>query len=297
MRPDLYGTSLADIQGAIFGKSKTGTPEQFATLVTLLCRKLGIPARMVTGYRLSGPNRAATTTTPGRLYAVTNLDAWSWVEINVPSLGWVVVDPTPDKTGTVPAQPPVVAAPTTTVPPTQIHAEVIPSHSGHAVAPRVSVKLTKPSHVLPIVLGAIALALIVMAAIPAWVETIKARRKRRRRHAGGPGHQIEGAWLETLDVLNEAAVSGLEPLTNSEVAALVDARFGPDVGEPVGVIATSASEATFSSAPGVDAEESWTAWHQFDQFRYALGARQTLGERVRSHLRIAPRQVDESVRN
>ena len=88
VRPDLYGTSLADIQGAIFGKTKTGTPEQFATVMTLLCRKLGIPARMSRAGSAVGPDRAATTTTPGREYRVTNSDAWSWVEINVPSLGW-----------------------------------------------------------------------------------------------------------------------------------------------------------------------------------------------------------------
>ena len=79
---------------------------------------------------------------------------------------------------------------------------------------------------------------------------------------------------------------------------MVAERFGPNVGEPVGVIAASASEATFSSAPLVDDDESWTAWHEFEEFRSALGASQTFGERVRSHLRIAPRQVvDEPVRN
>jgi TgpA N-terminal domain/Transglutaminase-like superfamily len=289
-RPDLYGTSLADIQGAIFGKNKTGTPEQFATLMTLLARKLGVPARLVTGYRLSGPSAAPTPTRPNTEYRVTNLDAWAWVEIYVPPLGWLVVDPTPAKTGSVPAQAPSAGPTTTTLPPTQIHAGVTPGHSGHAVAPRVHLASGGHSNPLVFVLAVVVILALLIGLVPATVWALKARRRRRRRHAADPGRQIEGAWLETLDVLAEAEVTGLAPLTNSEVASQVDQRYGPDAGSSVAVLARAASAVTFAPSRAPDLETSEQAWAEFDDFQRALSARQSGRERMRARLRLARRR-------
>ena len=293
--PDLYGTSLADIQGAVFGSNKTGTPEQFATLVTLLARKLGIPARLVTGYRLSGPNAVATPTRPDTDYRVTNLDAWAWVEIYVPPLGWVVVDPTPTATGSVGPSP--SAAPTpTTVPPPQIRTVVTPGNSGHAVAPRVNVNLGRSSDLLLMTLGAVLILAILVGLVPVSVEAMKERRRRHRRSAADPGQQVEGAWLETLDVLYEARVTGLAPLTNSEVASVVDQRFGQTAGAPVAVLATAASAVAFSTSLAADADMSGRAWSQFEHFRRALKSRQSRRERNRSRLRVAPRRRNGQTR-
>jgi hypothetical protein len=289
-RPDLYGTSLADIQGAVFGSKKTGTPEQFATLVTLLARKLGIPARLVTGYRLSGPNAVATPTRANTEYRVTNLDAWAWVEIYVPPLGWVVVDPTPTATGSVPGPSPSAAPTPTTVPPPQVRTVVTPGNSGHAVAPRVNVNLGRSSDLLLKILGAVLILAILVGLVPVSVEAMKARRRRRRRSASDPGQQVEGAWLEALDVLYEARVTGLAPLTNSEVASVVDQRFGQQAGAPVAVLATTASAVAFSTSLAPDADMSGRAWSQFEHFRRALKSRQSRGERNRSRLRMAPRR-------
>ena len=289
-RPDLYGTSLADIQGAVFGSKKTGTPEQFATLVTLLARKLGIPARLVTGYRLSGPNAVATPTRANTEYRVTNLDAWAWVEIYVPPLGWVVVDPTPTATGSVPGPSPSAAPTPTTVPPPQVRTVVTPGNSSHAVAPRVNVNLGRSSDLLLKILGAVLILAILVGLVPVSVEAMKARRRRRRRSASDPGQQVEGAWLEALDVLYEARVTGLAPLTNSEVASVVDQRFGQQAGAPVAVLATTASAVAFSTSLAPDADMSGRAWSQFEHFRRALKSRQSRGERNRSRLRMAPRR-------
>ena len=289
-RPDLYGTSLADIQGAVFGSNKTGTPEQFATLVTLLARKLGIPARLVTGYRLSGPNAVATPTRPNTDYRVTNLDAWAWVEIYVPPLGWVVVDPTPTATGSVHGPSPSAAPTPTTVPPPQIRTVVTPGNSGHAVAPRVNLNLGRSSNLLLMILGGVLILAILVGLVPVSVEAMKARRRRQRRSAADPGQQVEGAWLETLDVLYEARVTGLAPLTNSEVASVVDQRFGQTAGAPAAVLATAASAVAFSTSLTADADMSGRAWSQFETFRRALKSRQSGRERNRSRLRMAPRR-------
>ncbi|MDT7549529.1 MAG: hypothetical protein QOE84_1923, partial [Actinomycetota bacterium] len=86
------GTTFADVLASIRG-SHSGTPEQYATLMALIARKLGVPARIVSGFRIKLPN--GTTNLPSGTYSVTTAEAWTWVEIPVRGLGWVVLDPSP----------------------------------------------------------------------------------------------------------------------------------------------------------------------------------------------------------
>jgi hypothetical protein len=142
------------------------------------------------------------------------------------------------------------------------------------------------------ILGAVLILAILVGLVPVSVEAMKARRRRQRRSAADPGQQVEGAWLETLDVLYEARVTGLVPLTNSEVASVVDQRFGQTAGAPVAVLATAASAVAFSTSLAADADMSGRAWSQFETFRRALKSRQSGRERNRSRLRMAPRRRD-----
>ncbi len=81
---------------------------------------------------------------------MTNRQAWTWVEIPVAGLGWVVADPTPDAVIGLAAPPPeAVQATPTTLPPPQANA--VPRSEitgGHAVAKPATVKVPK-SHPLP----------------------------------------------------------------------------------------------------------------------------------------------------
>jgi hypothetical protein len=61
----------------------------FATVFTIMARGVGIPARLVTGYR------ADTRDPQAGLYVVRGTDAHAWVEVYLPGQGWVIVDPTP----------------------------------------------------------------------------------------------------------------------------------------------------------------------------------------------------------
>ncbi len=92
-------TTFADAVNAVLTNHKA-TPEEFATVFALIARQLGVPARLVTGFRLAGPGSTPAPTVAGKTYTVTSADAWTWVELPVSGLGWVVADPTPSKTGT-----------------------------------------------------------------------------------------------------------------------------------------------------------------------------------------------------
>lgn len=68
---------------------KTGYCEHYATAMVLLLRNVGVPARLVTGFLATEWNEY------GNYYLVRQRDAHAWVEVHLPSSGWVTMDPTP----------------------------------------------------------------------------------------------------------------------------------------------------------------------------------------------------------
>jgi transglutaminase-like putative cysteine protease len=68
---------------------RTGHCEYFASAITLLARSKGLPARLVTGYRVTEHNRL------GDYAIVRERHAHAWSEVHVAGQGWVTVDPSP----------------------------------------------------------------------------------------------------------------------------------------------------------------------------------------------------------
>ncbi|MGE5610334.1 MAG: DUF4129 domain-containing transglutaminase family protein, partial [Bacillota bacterium] len=69
-------------------KVKRGHCEYFASAMTLMCQSIGIPARMVVGFRCD-----ADAYSVFGYYIVTQAHAHTWVEVLTPR-GWVAFDPT-----------------------------------------------------------------------------------------------------------------------------------------------------------------------------------------------------------
>jgi transglutaminase-like putative cysteine protease len=68
---------------------RQGHCEYFASAMTVMLRQIGIPARLVNGFRNGEYNRI------GDNWTVRQYDAHSWVEAYFPPYGWVEFDPTP----------------------------------------------------------------------------------------------------------------------------------------------------------------------------------------------------------
>ena len=68
-------------------QSRQGYCVHFATATAMLLRTLGIPARYVTGYAVSGA--------ANEYHTVTEDNAHAWVEYYDATLGWLPLDPTP----------------------------------------------------------------------------------------------------------------------------------------------------------------------------------------------------------
>lgn len=83
-----------DVTDEFLFNYRRGYCEQFATALAVMCREIGIPARLVTGY-LPGTYNPFTG-----YYEVKSADAHAWVEVMVDRFGWVEFDASPGYSGT-----------------------------------------------------------------------------------------------------------------------------------------------------------------------------------------------------
>ena len=91
-----YGYSLqmastppADALAYFLFQRKEGHCEYFASSMAVMLRTLGIPSRMVNGFRTGEYNDLTGS------YIIRGHDAHSWVEAYIPGYAWVTFDPTP----------------------------------------------------------------------------------------------------------------------------------------------------------------------------------------------------------
>lgn len=86
--PPTPPVGLDPVQYFLFD-SLEGYCTHYASALVLLCRLVGIPSRLVTGFA------SGRGSTDGRTWAVREKDAHAWVEAWIGGVGWVTADPTP----------------------------------------------------------------------------------------------------------------------------------------------------------------------------------------------------------
>jgi hypothetical protein len=280
------GTAFADVLASIRG-SHSATPEQYATLMALIARQLHVPARVVTGFRIPLPTGSKTL--PADSYDVTTAEAWTWVEIPIRGLGWVVLDPSPGTYSGQAPQPTAGAQASQTPTPSPSNNALLTNsnNGGHAAATKSKVPHTgsvSPVSVLFIVLIAV---LVLIALLVAILLTRKRVRARRRRRVGDPRRRLLGAWQESLDVLTESGLPDLTYLTSAEVASTTSEHFGGEPAAQARYIGDAANLAIFSPTSWVgpaDAEAAWRAQVVLSKaVRRRLGWRDRIGARLRYH--------------
>ena len=85
---DVKPTADADALLEFLTRTHKGFCQQFATAMAIMVRELGLPSRVVVGFRQGTPN--------GDTYTVDTNDAHSWVEVLFPGYGWLPFEPTPN---------------------------------------------------------------------------------------------------------------------------------------------------------------------------------------------------------
>ncbi|HLO87581.1 MAG TPA: DUF3488 and DUF4129 domain-containing transglutaminase family protein [Nostocaceae cyanobacterium] len=79
-----------DLVEAFLFKYKKGYPDHFSTVLTIMLRSIGIPARLVAGF---APGEFNPFT---GMYVVRNTDAYAMTEVYFPKYGWFTFDPIPN---------------------------------------------------------------------------------------------------------------------------------------------------------------------------------------------------------
>ncbi len=79
-----------DLVEAFLFKNQGGYPDHFSTVLTVMLRSIGIPARLVAGF---SPGEFNPFT---GMYVVRNTDAYAMTEVYFPKYGWFTFDPIPN---------------------------------------------------------------------------------------------------------------------------------------------------------------------------------------------------------
>lgn len=198
---------------------RRGTPEQFAASFAALGRLMGLPTRVVVGFRTP---TGVFSAGPGGRGTVTGAHATAWPEVLFDGVGWVPFDPMPDPgTSAVPLDDELLAKPT---PPATPPVTVEPSSPPTMSAPPPSSSApaaAAPGGPSPAAVaggaGGGLVALLVLLALT--VVLLRAVRRHRRLDRGSAAERVLGAWDDILDTLTLAGAPPPEHLTAAEVAA------------------------------------------------------------------------------
>ncbi|MBD2357147.1 DUF3488 domain-containing protein [Tolypothrix sp. FACHB-123] len=85
-----YLSDKEDLVEAFLFKHKGGYPDHYSTVLTVMLRSIGIPARLVAGF---SPGEFNPFT---GMYVVKNTDAYAMTEVYFPKYGWFAFDPIPN---------------------------------------------------------------------------------------------------------------------------------------------------------------------------------------------------------
>jgi transglutaminase-like putative cysteine protease len=197
-----------------------GTSEQFATAFATLGRLLGLPTRVVVGFR-----------TPLGGGTITGRDALAWPEVLFEGVGWVAFDPLP-KPNTAPRaledeflpKPPPPTTPPPSITPSPLGTRDATATTG---APVIAGGEGPGATVVATTVGGGLLTLLVLALLT--VVLLRVLLTRGRLRPGDPSRQVVGAWHEVLDALKLAGEPPPAHLSAAEVAghAAVVASGGP----------------------------------------------------------------------
>jgi len=268
---------------------RRGYCEQFATSMAVMTRTIGIPTRVVLGF------------TPGDRIGVDEVvvrddNAHSWVELWIPSQGWVSFDPTPRSDGANPTtsygamekalgydlaayldqipEPERTRFPSSGNLPGGIFAPDTDRPEPGFIGTGGETTASSPIPGWLPIIGFVAALLILIIAVLPLIKWIR-RRSRMRRLAEG---DVSAAWEEIVVRLTDLSEEPDPASTPDELAARVDAAMVP--------LATVYTRSVYGGTDTVSDEQVETARRSMELTGERLTTRYSPIERTRSLYRL-----------
>ncbi len=252
-----------------------GFSEQSASTFAIAARQLGIPSRVVVGYRLPTP-----LTVEADQATVTEDMIHAWPEVWIMGQGWTAFEPTNDGnvTDDQTARTPAVSsegeqAQITDLP--ELQEPILipePATGGRSLA-------AWSIPILVVILPLLYLLVVIGG---------KRLRRSRRKRAADPSKRAIGAWLETRERLMSLGLPADRAFSLMDTAEELDLRDLSPVGNPVAAMAGVVDQALYSTAaPSSDAAA--LAWTNADEAVKA--ARRSQSARTRLKAAVDPRSL------
>jgi transglutaminase-like putative cysteine protease len=259
--------------------SKRGTSEQFATAYVVLARSVGIPARLVAGFRQPPADGTGDHT-------VRNSDALAWPEVAVRGVGWIPLDPTNGTTSARDADTGLAAA-------TEKARKDLPQGDNIEPGEVPPAPPPEPPPPPPPVayspgwywVAGVLLAVLVIG----WTVGVPLFKRLRghRRRSRSPDAAVIGAWWEVRDLLRDHGIAARLGMTVRDLLPVAQPVLGPAAQGGLDRLARSVDH-TLWSGLHTDRTTAAQAWSGVDAVRDALRRRPWL-VRLRAHL--APRSL------
>ncbi len=262
-----------------------GYCENFATAMGVMARQLGIPSRVVLGFTpgIVSPDDPSTV-------VVTDANAHAWVELWMPSQGWVRFDPTPRGEGDTPQTFETIEAnlgfdlaPYLDIP----DVELSPGDVGgnpilppdDIERPDIQLPLVTPDDPggfnislpdwLPQLLWVVAAAAVLFGSIP-FVKWFGRRRRLRRLRDG----DISAAWEQLVARLTDFKEPPVPTATATEVAETFDRTVVP--------LAIVYERSLYGPDEGIGDDHVETAVVTLDRTEELMTTRYSRGERIKA---------------
>ncbi len=301
------GHGLDRMAGMLTDTVMVGDQEQYAALMALMVRSIGLPARVAVGFVPPAASSQGTTSGPELSAAgeveLRGRDISAWVEVPFAGYGWVAFDPTPladTPTSVDDRSPTERRAVTVEVPPAlppaqpdSVDAENANQRPDVTDPDEAAAADRSPLLALLVTIAAwLLLALAVLAIPVAIILGVKGARRRRRRRAAEPKEQITGGWAELLDTAVDAGYRPASWHTRTETAADLQSAGVLQVDW----LAPAADAAEFSPGP-VNPERARGYWREVDDRSAELLGGLPLWRRWRARLSLASmRRADRRAR-
>lgn len=267
----------ADRLAALLGAAQLiGDQEQYAPVMALMARQLGLPARVVMGFVPDGSGQVA----------VTGDDVSAWVEVAFADQGWVVFDPTPDKDRKPQAQAPKPRSeprPQVQQPPPPVQTPEEPPVSSANDTEERKDSESGPAGFLTAVLKYAVLPLLLILGPCLLLIGLKLRRRQRRARTGSPSTRMAGGWAEIVDSARDLGTRPPVRATRQETAHALQQVYS---GAGAVAMADRADAGVF--APGEPSEQDVQRfWAEVEASLRGMHASVGRWRRLRARLSLA----------